>query len=555
MRPYGAWSVPAVLLVATLAGCLAPVPGDVVVPSSGASEPLTEPTFAFGDFLSMKVASFDGVELHVDVQLPEGEGPFPTLVEYTPYSALGPNAWGFQRDLGREASLGLANRYVPLGYAVAVAHVRGTGESGGCLTVGAPAEGRDGYSIVEAIANESWSSGRVALIGTSYVGTTPIETAIWSPPHLTTIVPISSVSSWYHYYFENGEPRANGDPPPGSSHTDALFWAAMGVAPGFRTAAASPDDAPCVAEFASQYWLQDDYDAWWHERDHAKDVGNITVPVLYAQGFQDENVATTSIPLFWPALKSEKRMWLQQHAHGVPSSKEAYYAYQHRWLDHFMMDKDNGALSLPAVVVEDNLGGFRAEPTWPPADTTALRFWLADGALVPDAPAEGAVSYRDDGVGDENEALDGVNHVTFLSEPLAGERHVAGSATMHLVASSSEKDTQFAVHVYDVGPDGERKFLTRGYMDARHRDSLDKGEDLAPGTDHVFHWALHPRDHRVEDGHRLLVLVKSADHYVIPDATRAENTVRFGPEGSWIEFPLQDDTGVVYADDAPAPWT
>lgn len=549
-------AVASVLAAAALAGCLAPGEGAVVFPSATSLDALTEPVFGFGDFLSLKVPSFDGVELHVDVQLPDGEGPFPTLVEYTPYSALGANAWGLKRDAGQGEGEGPLSRYVTYGYAVAVAHVRGTGESGGCLTVGGPAEGRDGYSIVEAIANESWSSGRVALIGTSYVGTTPIETAVWRPPHLTAIVPISSVSSWYTYYFENGEQRANGDPPPGSSHTDAAFWAAMGVAPGVRTLATSPDDAPCVAEFASQYWLQDDYDAWWRERDHAKDVGNITVPVLYAQGFGDENVATTMIDLFWPRVQSDKRMWLQQHGHGVPSAKEAYWEYVHRWLDHHMLGKENGAELLPPVVVEDNLGKYRVEPTWPPANTTAARYWLAaGGALVTEAPADGAASYRDDGVGREDAALDGATHLAFLGEPFATETHVAGAPTMHLVASSSEKDTQFAVHVYDVAADGERTFLTRGYLDARHRDSLDKGEDLAPGTAYAFHWALHPRDHRVQEGHRLLVLVKSADSYVIADATRAENMVRFGAEGSWIEFPLQDDAGVVYADAPPAPWT
>ena len=549
-----------------VAGCLAPA-DDATTAAAGPAgplDPLTEATLEFGEFLALKAPAEDGTRLHVDVQLPEGEGPFPVIIEYTPYSLLGDQQWAISEEHGLGLyGNGLAEYYVPRGYAVGVAHVRGTGESGGCLTVGGEDEGKDGYAIVEFLAAQPWSNGKVALMGTSYVGTTPLETAVLNPPHLATVVSISSVTEWYRYYFENGEQRVNGDPPPGASYPDPLLWMALGVTPGVRTGAASPDDAACVAEYWRNYWLQDEYNAFWEERNISARVSNITLPVLYAQGWKDENVATSMIPGLWDNLQGEEhRMWLMQHGHGVPASKEAWWSYVHRWLDHHLLGRQNGAMGLPNVIVEDNLGKWRAEADWPPADVDATRLWLtADGTLAPEAPEDGQLSYVDDGVALDQlgargqaparEAGKGRSYLVFDAEPAAAPMHLAGEPLVHLQAASSMRDTQLTVLVYDVDPDGKATLVTRGYLDARHREGLAQGKDLTPNERTPFQWTLHPRDHVVETGHHLRVVVKSSDPYVIPDETRATNTVHFGAEGSWIELPLAPAR--VGADDAPVP--
>lgn len=552
----------ALLLAAAtvLAGCASSDPPEPAAEDTAEPlAPLSEATFGVGEFLTLKVPSYDGTLLHVDMQLPEGEGPWPTIIEYTPYSLLGEWQWGLFNERGvddmGQAGFGTADHFVPRGYAVGVAHVRGTGESGGCLTVGGPNEGKDGYAIVEHIANQSWSDGRVAMMGTSYVGTTPIETAVLNPPHLTTIIPISAVTSWYKYYFENGEQRMNGSPPPGASYPDPALWMALGVAPGARTLATDPMDAKCVADYWQQFWLQDDYNAFWQERNHGALASQIRVPVLFAMGFDDENVATNMITDFWANVTSEKRAFFSQHSHGVPASKEAWWSYVDRWLDHWMKESPNGALQLPAAIVEDNRGVWRAEAEWPPADTTTARFWLASGAaLLNDTPPEeGTVSFLDDGVGELDEATVGQTWLRFVSEPLEAPMLVAGDPRMHLVASSDMTDTQWTILVHDRAPDGTESFVTRGYLDARHRESLESGTDVNAGEALAYEWLLHPRDHYLDAGHSLVVIVKSSDPYIIPDATRATNTVHYGAQGSWIELPLAPLDGRIFAEEAPTP--
>lgn len=91
----------------------------------------------------------DGVTLSAMVRFPDpllyGEGPWPTVVEYSGYSPSRPD----RSDTGTT----IANA---LGYATVSVNMRGTGCSGGVFDVFNRAQHADGYDIVEAIARQSW---------------------------------------------------------------------------------------------------------------------------------------------------------------------------------------------------------------------------------------------------------------------------------------------------------------------------------------------------------------------------------------------------------------
>ncbi|MHB8586197.1 MAG: CocE/NonD family hydrolase [Thermoplasmatota archaeon] len=543
-----------------LAGCVAPA---TVSPSAANSSartfaPLTAATHHLARFLNFSIPSFDGTPIHVDVEIPNGTGPFPVYVDYTPYSSLGSNEEGavmqVEGPLGSPYALTL-DSYLTYGYAVAVADVRGTGESGGCLEVGGPDEGKDGYALVEALAKEPWSNGKIALGGTSWDGTTPLETAVLHPPHLAAVVAMSPVTDWYRYYFELGTHRRNGDTFPGSSDTDPAFDAFLGGVPGLRTATVNPTKLSCVAQFTSEDDLQDNRDAYWLDRDIASHAGNITTAVLYAQGWEDENVATSMIPDFWSNLTAPKHAWLEQHGHGVPGSKKGYYDYMHRFLDHYLLGRDNGAELGPAVVIEDNTGHFRTEATWPPADAWPLVYNLsAGGALVAGAATQGRATYHDDGTGEEAPQLAGVDHLEFKSAPLNASLHVAGVPSLHLTFATDSPDTQVDVKVYAVAANGSSLFITRGYLDLKHRDSLEKASTVTAGQAYNFTFALHPRDVRIPAGDSILLVVKSTDDYVVRSPYRATNTLTLGGMHAWLDLPSIADAGRVYTAAPPTPW-
>ena len=86
----------------------------------------------------------------------------------------------------------IADFFVPRGYAVVLVDMRDRYRSEGSGTYfhsATPHTGHDGYDIVEWIAEQPWSNGRVGTVGSSYAGQVQIRTALERPPHLTAIWP------------------------------------------------------------------------------------------------------------------------------------------------------------------------------------------------------------------------------------------------------------------------------------------------------------------------------------------------------------------------------
>jgi uncharacterized protein len=132
------------------------------------------------------VAMPDGTKLACGLSLPGqsstqiAPGRFPALLDqYTPYASL---------DSQIDATDGAY--FSERGYAVLVCAVRGTGLSGGTYTCcGGTQEAHDGYDLVEWLAHQPWSDGRVGMAGDSYGGITTINVAALHPPHLLAIAP------------------------------------------------------------------------------------------------------------------------------------------------------------------------------------------------------------------------------------------------------------------------------------------------------------------------------------------------------------------------------
>src|SRR4051794_41413733 len=78
--------------------------------------------------------------------------------------------------------------YVDHGYARVNTDVRGSGKSGGALCLLCAREQKDVYDVVEWIAKQPWSNGKVALYGYSYSAITSLLGAGLKPPHLEAVV-------------------------------------------------------------------------------------------------------------------------------------------------------------------------------------------------------------------------------------------------------------------------------------------------------------------------------------------------------------------------------
>src|SRR3954453_13399961 len=117
------------------------------------------------------IPASDGVDLVGDVYLPgDGKQRVPAVVDMEPY--------------GRSTS----TDYVPQGYARVNTDVRGSGKSGGALCLLCLREQQDVYDVIEWIARQPWSNGRVALYGFPSSAIPSLPGAALQPPHLDGVV-------------------------------------------------------------------------------------------------------------------------------------------------------------------------------------------------------------------------------------------------------------------------------------------------------------------------------------------------------------------------------
>ena len=128
----------------------------------------------------------DGTILYADIYRPEGPGPYPVLLQRTPYDKTMP------LSLHMLDPLTAAKR----GYAVVIQDTRGRYTSEGEFYAFRD-DIHDGYDTVEWVASQPWSLGKVGMYGSSYVGATQWQAAKACPPHLAAIVPRVTASNYH----------------------------------------------------------------------------------------------------------------------------------------------------------------------------------------------------------------------------------------------------------------------------------------------------------------------------------------------------------------------
>src|SRR5580658_9175742 len=148
--------------------------------------------------MSRMIPVRDGTTLEAWITKPShSQGKLPTILTLTQYDI----------DGGRHGDS--AGYYARRGYAFVQAYVRGRGQSGGVKSDSLGAQvGRDGHDLVEWIAAQPWSDGRVVMFGGSFVGMTQWQTAAQLPPHLAAIAPYAPIYPGWDIPNTNGIPQA-----------------------------------------------------------------------------------------------------------------------------------------------------------------------------------------------------------------------------------------------------------------------------------------------------------------------------------------------------------
>lgn len=152
---------------------------------------------------SLYVPMRDGVKLGVDLFLPDGMRAhrLPTIVHFTRYfrgiswhPLLEKLGLSHLTDVTRKARA----RFLNAGYAWVAVDARGSGASYGSRPCEwSESERRDQQEVLDWIAKQPWSSGRIGALGISYSGTCAEFLRIDGHPALRAVAPLYSVFDVY----------------------------------------------------------------------------------------------------------------------------------------------------------------------------------------------------------------------------------------------------------------------------------------------------------------------------------------------------------------------
>ena len=93
---------------------------------------------------------------------------------------------------------------MPAGYAIVVVDARGTGKSPGYYELMSALQTRDVYDVIEWAGVQPWSTGKVGMLGVSYLAIKQWQVAALQPPHLAAMIPWEGMFDHYRDFFRHG---------------------------------------------------------------------------------------------------------------------------------------------------------------------------------------------------------------------------------------------------------------------------------------------------------------------------------------------------------------
>jgi predicted acyl esterase len=412
------------------------------------------------------VEAGDGVQLYVETWLPTDKDghkvpkKIPTLLIMTPYVSQGLEEYPASAN-----GPGFIEYFTARGYAVAQHHVRGTGESGGCLEQTSTAQIDDGARVVEYLGKEApWTNGKVGMYGASYDAETQISTAAFGDPakikYLKAIVPTASVGSQYDWNFMDGVPWF-GQPLIGNAGYLALTSLMPGAIPAPQH---YPEKMTCQGDvMLSSADQNGDYTEYWQVREYRHGAPDVKAATLMVHGLRDFNVQPITLAGFFDHLSPKTPhkglfgVWNHAfpHSHGsvAPDWERAdWFDMLTAWYDRYLKGLDTDVEQWPDVQVQSSDGQWWSTNEFPTMGKPAGQLALgAEGSLGDTSPKDSTTYSEQLAPGD---AADGENAV-FQTKPVKQTLHLTGQPVLDAWIQSSTSDGHVAVELEVLGKDGE----------------------------------------------------------------------------------------------------
>ncbi|HEX2241532.1 MAG TPA: CocE/NonD family hydrolase [Actinomycetota bacterium] len=327
------------------------------------------------------------------------------------------------------------------------------------------------------------------------------------------------------------------------------------------------------------------YTPFWAARDYHKDVKNVRASVFVIHGLNDYNVKPSNYVGWWLSLSKRdvpRKIWLAQPGHVDPFDfrRAEWVDTLHRWFDFWLQGIDNGIMDEPMADVETSAGHWETYSTWPIPGSTPTKLHFGPeakgvaGTLSLKPAKEGSQSYTSPiGTGNDEQLVASpeiprADRLVFVTPRLKRDVRLSGPISVDITASLDRPDTNFSAFLVDYGEgksirkvlytqgDGvtdtqketcwgastkeddacykevayamgaaDFEIVSRGYLDAKHHESLELPTPIIPTQPYRFVWDLYGDDYTFEAGHRLGVVIAGNSSLLVPDPSGATVTV------------------------------
>lgn len=491
-------------------------------------------------------------------------------------------------------------RLLRKGYAMAYVNLRGTGDSGGCFDGGGALDQADQAKIIDWIAAQPWSNGRVGMVGLSAPSRTSWQAAVAAPKALKTIITAGDLTDMYQWIHT-----------PQGSQNRLLFstyhaqWTAQlslvgGLSQG-RTGIANRVgcDPGRVARHDAQSLVTGDRNAgYWAERTVTPHLNRIKAAVLDTSGYFEHTGHAGQDSMIWGSLRPStprvaiRGYWGHDHPTpwnpwatrlDFPSGEVDWEQYATSWLD-FWLKGIGPQPRLNVVYHQDQNFDWHEATSWSPEPTKKEVLYLSQAGLST-TPTAGDVTFRSapspldaqwaqlmvkhlagGGLGEpENQGLnptlcptaldEGLSHA-YLTPPATSPVLIAGNPFAYVSVSSDQPGGVVTVSLYDIEPTSScngshvtgARYIASGSADLNFYETPYLSHEFPVNAPTGVRIDLTDTSYVLPEGHRLAVLVSNGGLYERSGSLFTPNITIHGATGgaaaraSHIVVPVADGT-------------
>ena len=479
----------------------------------------------------------DGVHLSARIWLPShvGNNSVAAILEYIPYR---------KRDMVRVRDERNHVYFAQQGYVSVRVDMRGSGDSGGHMEdMYGIRELSDAKEVIEWIAAQHWCNGQVGMMGTSWGGTSSLQTAIEKPAALKAIIAVCATDNRFeddiHYMG-------------GCVLTDTVEWAAT-----LPVILASPPDPENLGEKWREIWMQrlekarfpgenwlshQIFDDYWQNGSVSQTGKPYECPVLLVGGWRDRysntviNCLNQDPSNCWGIIGPWGHHYPDQASPGPGIS---FQKVATRWWNHWLNGVENGVPKDPKLTVwvssydepqdrvEKSSGFWTVQQDWPCPESKTQTYYFVDRSLRSDPAdcnlaeiipvdltvgmAAGDTGYfgRAGGL-PLDQQVDDERSLIFETNTMAEPIVLLGSALLELAIARDRQNAQISVRICDVAPDHKVAQVSLAIRNLALGDDLKTPLEYSENDVSKYMINFPNKAYRFEVGHRLRISISGS---------------------------------------------